>query len=148
MRKKTILLLGAAIALGALCHPGAVRQLAVPKVLAVARLVERKGIAHLIDALASLGTDAEYVIAGDGPQRAMLEARARALGLSVAFLGQVDRDRLGSLYASSSIFVLPSARENFPMVLLEAMSAAAESPRDSSLSRGPSAVRSRRRPRI
>lgn len=94
-----------------------------PRVLSVARLVERKGIAHLIDALAGLGARAEYVIAGDGPQRSMLEARARALGLSVAFLGQVDRDRLGSLYASSSIFVLPSARENFPMVLLEAMSA-------------------------
>lgn len=93
------------------------------RVLAVARLIERKGIRHLIDALAALGTDAEFIIAGDGPQRATLEARARTLGVPIAFLGQVDRDRLSQLYASSSIFVLPSIQENFPMVLLEAMSA-------------------------
>ena len=99
---------------------------AIPKrrrVLAAARLVERKGIQHLIEALAALDTDAEYVVAGDGPRRAALEARARALGVPITFLGQVDRDRLGQLYASSSIFVLPSLQENFPMVLLEAMSA-------------------------
>jgi glycosyltransferase involved in cell wall biosynthesis len=93
------------------------------RVLAVARLIERKGIRHLIDALAALGPNAEYIIAGDGPQRATLEAQARTLGLSVTFLGQVDRDQLCHLYASSSIFVLPSMQENFPMVLLEAMSA-------------------------
>jgi glycosyltransferase involved in cell wall biosynthesis len=93
------------------------------RVLAAARLVERKGIRHLIEALATIGGGAEYVIAGDGPQRALLQEQARALGVSIRFLGQVDREQLAGLYASSSIFVLPSLQENFPMVLLEAMSA-------------------------
>lgn len=93
------------------------------RVLAAARLVQRKGIQHLIAALAGLGQEAECVIAGDGPLRPELEAAARAQGLAIEFTGFLSREALAELYASASIFVLPSLQENFPMVLLEAMSA-------------------------
>ena len=93
------------------------------RVLAAARLVQRKGVQHLIEALAGLGRDIECVIAGDGPLRAELEALARSQGLRIEFTGFIDREALARLYAEASIFVLPSLQENFPMVLLEAMSA-------------------------
>ena len=93
------------------------------RVLAAARLVQRKGVQHLIEALAGLDRDIECVIAGDGPLRAELEALARSQGLRIKFTGFIDREALARLYASASIFVLPSLQENFPMVLLEAMSA-------------------------
>ncbi len=93
------------------------------RVLAVARLVHRKGLQFLIEALAGLGRETECVIAGDGPLRLELEAQARAEGLAVEFTGFIAREALAHHYASASIFVLPSLQENFPMVLLEAMSA-------------------------
>lgn len=104
----------------------AVGPVAVPKrrrVLTVTRLVERKGIRHLISALAGLERDVECIIAGDGPQRAELERQAQASALPIRFTGFLDRHALQSLYASADIFVLPSSQENFPMVLLEAMAA-------------------------
>src|SRR6058998_2206609 len=52
-------------------------------VLFVGRLVERKGVHHLVDAIAALSSevDARLVIVGDGPERASLEVRIRAKGL-------------------------------------------------------------------
>ena len=93
------------------------------RVLTVARLVERKGVQHLIEAMAGLDGGVECVVVGDGPMRASLEERARALALPITFTGFLDRDALQAVYASASIFVLPSTCENFPMVLLEAMAA-------------------------
>lgn len=93
------------------------------RLLVASRLVERKGVHVLLEALDGLDEKVECVIAGDGPQRPALEARAQNLEAEVRFVGFVGREELSSLYASSAIFVLPSAQENFPMVLLEAMRA-------------------------
>jgi glycosyltransferase involved in cell wall biosynthesis len=93
------------------------------RVLVVARMFPRKGIQHFIDAVAGAGGDWEFVIAGDGPFRAQLEAQARAVAPNVQFVGFVNRETLRALYESSKIFVFPSIQENFPMVLLEAMDA-------------------------
>jgi glycosyltransferase involved in cell wall biosynthesis len=93
------------------------------RVLTVARLVQRKGVQHLIAALGGLEQDVECVIAGDGPLRPELEAMARRQGLAIEFTGFIGREALAELYASAAIFVLPSLQENFPMVLLEAMNA-------------------------
>lgn len=105
-------------------HPGSV--LGLPKrnlVLVVARLFPRKGVQHFIDAAAALGGDWELVVAGDGPYRGELQERATRAGAKVRFVGFLGRAELHSLYEQARIFVFPSIRENFPMVLLEAMDA-------------------------
>ncbi|HVS63897.1 MAG TPA: glycosyltransferase family 4 protein [Thermoanaerobaculia bacterium] len=91
------------------------------RVLAVSRLLERKGVQHLIEVTPRLPPDWEVVVAGDGPYLPRLRRQAEQLGARVQFLGMVPREQLPELYASAEIFTLPSSRENFPMVLLEAM---------------------------
>lgn len=98
-------------------------------ILYVGRLVERKGVAYLIDASVSL-PGAKVVIIGDGPERAALEARAaeRQVTDRVEFRGWVTPSELDSAYASATAFALPAVvdkrgdTEGLGMVLLEAMS--------------------------
>lgn len=92
-------------------------------VLVVSRLFPRKGVQHFVDSVARLSGDWEFVVAGDGPFLADLKTRAQRSGARVQFVGFLDRTRLRALYEEAKIFVLPSIRENFPMVLLEAMDA-------------------------
>ncbi|MCU1385987.1 MAG: glycosyl transferase family 1 [Acidobacteria bacterium] len=70
--------------------------------------------------------DAVLRIVGDGDDRARLEAKVRAIGLEtrVLFLGRVDDDALQREYAQATVFVMPSPREGFGLVFLEAMRAA------------------------
>lgn len=93
-----------------------------PVVLTVARLDGQKGITHLLDAVTTV-PHASFAIAGDGPNRAALEARAAALGVSdrVRFLGH--RRDVPSLLAAADLFVLPSLYEGLPLSVLEAMAA-------------------------
>jgi glycosyltransferase involved in cell wall biosynthesis len=93
-----------------------------PVVLTVARLDGQKGITHLLDAISAMPR-ASFAIAGDGPNRAALEARAASLGLNdrVRFLGH--RQDVPSLLAASDLFVLPSLYEGLPLSVLEAMAA-------------------------
>ncbi len=100
------------------------------KILSVARLVEKKGIAHALDAMALLKDIAcEYVIIGDGPLRAELEDQARRLGLlkQVRFLGARDSGTIRRYLKDADIFLAPSVttgrgeKEGIPVVLMEAM---------------------------
>jgi glycosyltransferase involved in cell wall biosynthesis len=94
------------------------------RILFASRLFPRKGAQFLLDALAELPVDGwELVIAGDGPMLPELQAQAARLGLSVSFPGFVKGAALEELYATSAIFVFPSLQDNFPVVLLEALSA-------------------------
>ncbi|HYT05205.1 MAG TPA: glycosyltransferase family 4 protein [Gemmatimonadales bacterium] len=100
-------------------------------VLFVGRLVERKGVSHLIAALARLdrSVPGRLVIVGEGPERSRLEEDARRHGVTdrVEFRGRVSAQELGAAYASASVFVLPSVldargdTEGLGVVLLEAM---------------------------
>lgn len=94
-------------------------------VLVVARLFPRKGVQHFLDAVRSLARhgDWEFVVAGDGPYMDTLRTQAKALGSPVRFVGFIGREELAAYYHAARIFVFPSIRENFPMVLLEAMDA-------------------------
>jgi glycogen(starch) synthase len=97
-----------------------------PYVLAVGRLVPQKGFDVLLDAFASEELDGlNLVFAGDGFERASLEARADALALGgrVRFLGSVDRSRLSGLFRGARAFAFPSRGEAFGIALLEAMAA-------------------------
>lgn len=93
-----------------------------PAVLTVARLDRLKGIGYLIEA-AALVPDAFFFLAGDGPERANLEERARELDIAdrIIFLGR--RNDIPALLHSCDIFVLPSLLEGLPLSVMEAMSA-------------------------
>jgi glycosyltransferase involved in cell wall biosynthesis len=88
--------------------------------LTVARLEEQKGITHLLDAAAML-PDVVFAIAGEGPERDGLVAKAASLGLSerVHWLGH--RDDVPALLAAADLFVLPSLNEGLPLAAMEAM---------------------------
>ncbi|MGV8804907.1 MAG: glycosyltransferase [Polaromonas sp.] len=92
--------------------------------LAVGRLHEAKDYPNLFHALAQLpANDLNYklCIAGDGPLRGHLDKLILQLGLSdrVNFLG-IRRD-VADLMSAADVFVLSSAWEGFPMVVMEAM---------------------------
>jgi L-malate glycosyltransferase len=95
------------------------------RILVVARLFERKGVQHVLHALAGLRHDHEVHVVGTGPYLPALVALARDLSVDVRFHGWIDpaSDQLAALYETADIFVLPSDVEDFPMVLLEAMAA-------------------------
>jgi glycosyltransferase involved in cell wall biosynthesis len=92
----------------------------------VANLRREKAHEVLLDAAALVlgrAPDVEFVIAGNGPRRAELEALAvsRGIGPRVRFLGHADD--VPGLLASSDLFVLASRSEAFPNSILEAMAA-------------------------
>jgi len=94
------------------------------RIVYAGRLVREKGVQELIAAFGTLATpDAELVIAGDGPERATLEAAARAVASShrIRFVGAVPHDRIGSFLQQADVIVLPSWYEERGRVLLEAM---------------------------
>ena len=93
--------------------------------LFVGRLGREKNVELLLDALTMTKVSARLVIAGDGPEREALEARANELNVSerVRFLGEVGREELPDLYASVDAFVFPSVSETQGLVLVEAMAA-------------------------
>jgi colanic acid/amylovoran biosynthesis glycosyltransferase len=105
-----------------------------PRLLTVARLVEKKGIAVALHAIAQLrdeGTEVRYDVIGDGPLRAELEALAKSLGIAdrVHFPGAAPNARVRQAMGEADLFVLPSMtasngdEEGTPTVLLEAADA-------------------------
>ena len=107
--------------------PGGLRG---PYLLAVARLIPQKNLGFLLDAYAlyaSVDSAATLplVIVGDGPERAMLEARIRSLSLEplVSMPGFRQYDELPAIYAGARAFILPSVSETWGLAVNEAMAA-------------------------
>jgi glycosyltransferase involved in cell wall biosynthesis len=102
------------------------------RMLFVGRLVERKGVHVLLDALALLPEEPpiQLDVVGDGPEREALEHRARSLGVAerVRFHGFVPQEELERQLAECDALVLPAVVdakgdvEGLGVVLLEAMS--------------------------
>ena len=98
-------------------------------VLHVGRLVEKKGTAGLIDAVARL-PEAQLVVIGDGPERGSLERRAAGLGERVRFLGALPADdvakwmRRAWLLAAPSVTAHDGDAEGLPTVIVEAAASA------------------------
>jgi len=96
-------------------------------VLHVGRLVEKKGTALLIEAMA--GVDGRLVVIGDGPLRADLERRAGPLGERVRFLGALPPDEVAAWMARAWVLAAPSVTardgdsEGLPTVVAEAAAA-------------------------
>jgi glycosyltransferase involved in cell wall biosynthesis len=90
----------------------------------VGRLSRQKGHDVLIEAMPAVlaaHPGARVIIAGEGPERAALERRARELNVShaVRLPGYASDPR--SVYAALDIFVAPSRHEGFGIVFQEAM---------------------------
>lgn len=95
-------------------------------VLAVGRLIEQKGYGDLLDAfalVARLRSDVDLAVVGEGEEREMMLARARAAGIEerVHLLGR--RDDVGPLLQAADLYVAASRWEGLPLALLEAMAA-------------------------
>lgn len=101
-------------------------------VVAVGRLVYKKGFEFLIDAIAELRDrrpEVHLAILGKGDLLAELERRADDAGITerVSFAGNVERDALPRYYQTADILAVPSVRDasgnvdGLPNVLLESM---------------------------
>jgi glycosyltransferase involved in cell wall biosynthesis len=91
------------------------------------RLSPEKGVHVLVDALAILRARdvvvPHVVLAGEGPERAALEAAARSRGVADAltFAGQLDRPALSAVLADADFCVQPSLSEGFSKAWLDAL---------------------------
>ncbi|WP_445482786.1 glycosyltransferase family 4 protein [Nesterenkonia aerolata] len=112
--------------------PGDAAAAAPLKLLAVGRLVEKKGFSLVIEATARLraaGLDVTADIAGDGPLAEELAAQITRLGLqdAVRLLGPCTQAEVSELMGSHDLFVAPFViggdgnADGLPTVLLEAM---------------------------
>lgn len=102
------------------------------EILFVGRLVPKKGLPHLLDAMPAVLVGRPGItltIAGFGPEEPSLRMQARQLGIEnhVNFLGAMPQESLPALYRRASIFVAPFIRdesgnqEGLPVVLMEAI---------------------------
>lgn len=102
------------------------------ELLFVGRLVPKKGLVHLLDAMPAVLAQrpgATLTIAGFGPEERALKAQSGRLGIAahVSFLGAMAQSELPALYRRASLFVAPFIRddsgnqEGLPVVLMEAI---------------------------
>ncbi len=104
------------------------------EVLSIGRLVEKKGFADALRALASpqlKEAPFRYHLVGDGPLRAELEGLTRTLKLTerVVFHGSLLRQQVSGLRDAADLMLVPSVtaangdQEGLPVALMEAMAA-------------------------
>jgi glycosyltransferase involved in cell wall biosynthesis len=99
---------------------------APPRIVFAGKLTPIKAPEVLLEAFARVEGVAPYLcFVGDGPLRGMLEERAGALGVRerVVFAGFRNQRELPAFYDAADVFVLPSRREPWGLVVNEAMNA-------------------------
>ena len=84
-----------------------------PQLLYVGRVAVEKNV----EAFLTLPLDADKVVVGDGPARALLERRHP----EACWLGFRHGDALAAAYADADVLVFPSRTDTFGLVMLEAM---------------------------
>ncbi len=89
-------------------------------VLFVGRLIKEKNADALLEALNYVGADVKCHIIGDGPEKKRLVGLAAGHARNVRFLGFMDSEEVIARLKSSRMLVLPSSREGFGMVVIEA----------------------------
>jgi colanic acid/amylovoran biosynthesis glycosyltransferase len=96
------------------------------RVLAVARLVEKKGLDVLVDAAAQLA-DVEVLVIGDGPLRGALQERIARTGAPVRLLGDRAPAQVADALQDADVLAMPCIvardgdRDSMPVVVKEAM---------------------------
>lgn len=102
------------------------------ELLFVGRLVEKKGLRYLIDALPRIAASYPSIrltVAGGGPEETALKAQAQRLGVAarVNFLGAIPQLQLPALYRRATVFVAPFVQaddgdqEGLGLVTIEAL---------------------------
>lgn len=95
-------------------------------ILWAGRLIYRKGLKFLLEALSLVKTQRKFnlILAGTGPETENLKALAKKLKIDnkVTFLGKIPYTQMKQVYETSDFFVFPSLRETTGTVLFEAMS--------------------------
>jgi glycogen(starch) synthase len=92
-----------------------------PYALYLGKLAPNKGTQFLVDVVTTANLDWKLIVAGDGPDRPILEQAARATGRSVEFRGWVDKRESARLLAGASLLIFPSrGPESLSRVLIEA----------------------------
>jgi glycosyltransferase involved in cell wall biosynthesis len=93
-----------------------------PRLLFVGRFVKQKNAILLLRALEGVSEQFETTLVGEGELEAELKETVKKLRLqNVRFYGVAQGSELRTLYQNADVFVLPSAWEGMPLVLLEAM---------------------------
>ena len=98
-----------------------------PTITAASRLVPEKGLDILLDAFAILGRetpDARLLVAGDGPERDSLTARAEQLGVAsrVRFCGRLSHGEMDREFSGAWVQAVPSiCEEGCGIAAIEAM---------------------------
>ena len=95
-------------------------------ILFLGRIVNEKGIQHLISAMPKILEyyhDVKLIIAGDGGMLGELKSQVEVLGLGnkVYFTGYLNAKQVSKMYKCADIAVFPSTYEPFGVVALEAM---------------------------
>ncbi|GAB4338055.1 MAG: hypothetical protein Kow0089_09720 [Desulfobulbaceae bacterium] len=95
------------------------------RLLTVANLIERKGIRHILQAIALIEKDSGILltIVGDGPEKENLMQLSRQLGVEgkVEFSGSQPHEKIVHFMHEADVFILASHSEGRANVLLEAM---------------------------
>lgn len=76
-----------------------------------------KGVRDLEAALSRTDAECRLIVAGEGPDRTLLERRC---GERAVFLGAVPYEQIPALYHEMDVLVVPSHTEGLPRVVLEA----------------------------
>ena len=92
-----------------------------PYALYLGKLAPNKGTSHLIRVVEDAKLDWPLVIAGDGPDRNLLDAEAARSTRDIRFLGWVDQNQTAALLGHASMLIFPSrGPESLSRVLIEA----------------------------
>lgn len=95
------------------------------RLVCVCRMVRRKGIEYLLDAMVKLqplGFTLDLIGSGERVAEIRAEISKRDLKQAVRLLGYVSQENLATYYNDADVMILPSLAESFGQVLLEAMS--------------------------
>ncbi len=93
------------------------------KIITISRLLKRKNIDMILNALKDMKKDFEYNIYGAGNQEKRLKSLVKKYGLDnkVIFHGAINHDLIWEKLDKNDIFILPSEDETFGLCYLEAM---------------------------
>ena len=93
------------------------------KIITLSKLIKRKNINLVIEALKNVDFDFEYSIYGDGKERSKLEKLIKKYNLEnkIKIYSHINHDLIWNKLDENDVFILPSINETFGLSYLEAL---------------------------